>query len=98
MARDGRKMHKGWLDKLLADYDLGAIDHQVHLLKGDPDHVISELARKKRVELLVMGTVVRTGIQGFLIGNTAERVLNQVNCSVLTVKPEGFVTPVKRDE
>ncbi len=98
MARDGRKMHKGWLDKLLGDYDLGAIDHQVHLLKGDPDHVISELARKKRVELLVMGTVVRTGIQGFLIGNTAERVLNQVNCSVLTVKPDGFVTPVKRDE
>ena len=33
-----------------------------------------------------------------LIGNTAENVLNQVNCSVLTVKPEGFVTPVKLDE
>ncbi|MEA2079293.1 MAG: universal stress protein, UspA, partial [Pseudomonadota bacterium] len=31
---------------------------------------------------------------GFLIGNTAEEVLNQVDCSVLTLKPEGFVTPV----
>jgi nucleotide-binding universal stress UspA family protein len=41
-----------------------------------------------------MGTVCRTGVTGFLIGNTAEKVLNNVDCSVLTVKPEGFVTPV----
>lgn len=34
------------------------------------------------------------GVGGFLIGNTAEEVLNQVDCPVLTVKPEGFVTPV----
>ncbi|NJO21650.1 MAG: universal stress protein [Sphingomonadales bacterium] len=41
-----------------------------------------------------MGTVTRTGIAGFLIGATAEDVLRQVDCSVLTVKPDGFVTPV----
>jgi len=40
-----------------------------------------------------MGTVCRTGIAGFLIGNTAENVLNDVDCSVLTVKPEGFASP-----
>jgi nucleotide-binding universal stress UspA family protein len=89
-----RKLHKEWLDKLLTNYSLEAIDHHVHLLKGNAGHIISKLANKKRVELLVMGTVARTGIPGFLIGNTAEMVLNQVNCSVLTVKPEGFVTPV----
>jgi nucleotide-binding universal stress UspA family protein len=89
-----RKLHKEWLDKLLTNYSLEAIDHHVHLLKGNAGHVISKLANKKRVELLVMGTVARTGIPGFLIGNTAEMVLNQVNCSVLTVKHEGFVTPV----
>ena len=48
----------------------------------------------KDIDLLVMGTVCRTGIAGFLIGNTAEEVLNQVDCSVLTRKLEGFVTPV----
>jgi len=98
MVREEKNLHKGRLDKLLSNYDLEAINHHVHLLKGDADQVISQLANKKRVELLVMGTVVRTGIPGFLIGNTAERVLNQVNCSVLTVKPKGFVTPVERDE
>jgi nucleotide-binding universal stress UspA family protein len=57
--------------------------------------VITSLTAKKRIDLIVMGTVGRTGIPGFLIGNTAETVLRQVNCSVLAVKPEGFVTPVK---
>ncbi len=41
-----------------------------------------------------MGTVCRTGIPGLIIGNTAERVLDSVKCSVLTVKPAGFVSPI----
>ena len=96
MVREEQNLHKGRLDKLLSNYDLEAIDHHVHLLKGDAGQVISQLSQKKRVELLIMGTVARTGIPGFLIGNTAEEVLRKVNCSVLTVKPERFVTPVKR--
>ena len=41
-----------------------------------------------------MGTVSRTGIAGFFIGNCAETVLRQVDCSVLTLKPAGFATPI----
>ena len=41
-----------------------------------------------------MGTLARTGIEGYLIGNTAETVLQRVECSVLTTKPDGFVSPV----
>jgi nucleotide-binding universal stress UspA family protein len=33
-------------------------------------------------------------VAGLFIGDTAEKVLRQVDCSVLTVTPEGFVTPV----
>jgi len=49
----------------------------------------------QRIEVIVMGTVCQSGVEGFLINNTAEKVLHQVDCSVLTVKPDGFVTPVK---
>ena len=42
-----------------------------------------------------MDTVARTGIAGFIVGNTAESILRNVDCSVLTVKPEGFVSPIK---
>ena len=80
---------------LVGHYSLEALNHEIHLLEGYPDSLIPELARKKRIDLIVMGTVCRTGIAGFFIGNTAENVLQKVNCSVLTVKPEGFVSPVK---
>ena len=49
------------------------------------------------IDLVVMGTVARSGIAGMLIGNTAERVLRKLPCSVLAVKPEGFTSPVRLD-
>jgi len=45
-----------------------------------------------------MGTVCRTGVAGFFIGNTAEMVVQEIDCSVLAIKPDGFVTPVKLGE
>jgi nucleotide-binding universal stress UspA family protein len=73
-----------------------ASSYRLHLPKGDPATVIPRLVRSHEIDLLVMGTVCRTGIPGFIIGNTAEKVLDTVDCSVLTVKPVGFVSPVSR--
>jgi universal stress protein E len=56
--------------------------------------VIPERAERKRADLIVMGTLSRSGVRGFLMGNTAEKILQKVDCSVLAVKPDGFVTPV----
>ena len=83
------------LDSLLAGVDLDGIAVHKHLPRADNvAKAILKLSKSKNVDLLVMGTVCRTGIPGFFIGNTAEKVLGQVDCSVLTVKPEAFVTPV----
>jgi nucleotide-binding universal stress UspA family protein len=68
------------------------------MLKGEAGALIPELAEKMEVDLIVMGTVGRGGIAGLLIGNTAEEILQQVDCSVLAVKPDGFVSPVRLDE
>ncbi len=89
-----KMLHKQRFDDLLSRIDFTDLKPQVHLIEGDPDECIPELVMEQSIDLLVMGTVCRTGIAGFLIGNTAEEVLNQVDCSVLTLKPEGFVTPV----
>lgn len=67
---------------------------ELHLIKGEAAEAIPRLVTKLGVDLLVMGTVCRTGIPGFIIGNTADRVLDVVDCSVLVLKPEGFVSPV----
>ena len=70
---------------------------QIHLLKGYPHKEIPVFAKEIKADLVVMGTVARTGISGFFMGNTAETILNQLDCSVLAVKPQGFVTPVTLD-
>lgn len=88
------RTQRQYLDELLGHYPMHEIEHQVVLTKGSPKHVVPRAIADHDVDLLVMGTVSRAGLPGFVIGNTAERILNRLVCSVLTVKPEGFVTPV----
>lgn len=75
-------------ERLLKDFQ--DIDVDEHLLRGTPSETIAKFVEDYDIDLLVMGTLSREGIPGFLIGNTAERVLHQVDCSVLTLKPKGF--------
>jgi universal stress protein E len=67
---------------------------KTHLVRGSARRGIPALAKRLDADLVVMGTVGRTGIPGLLMGNTAETILHQVECSVLAIKPPGFVTPV----
>lgn len=86
--------HQRWLDELLREAGLDATQATPHLVRGYAGDVVPDIARTTRSDLVVMGTVGRVGIPGLLIGNTAERILGEVDCSVLAVKPEGFVSPV----
>lgn len=70
---------------------------QVHLAWGTPWKEIRRVAKHQGVDLIVMGTVGRSGIQGLFLGNTAEKVLDTCDCSILTVKPDGFVCPLARE-
>ena len=95
MAEEQRVKCQRRLDLLLESYS-GRLGHsQVHLVKGEPAEVVPAFAREQDVDVVVMGTVGQTGVKGLLIGNTAESVLNEVTCSVLAVKPPGFVSPVQ---
>ena len=96
MTQELQAQRREELDALVRGYLLKDIDSQVHFLVDDPGFAIPDLAAKLRIELIVMGTVCRTGLPGLLIGNTAENVLGQVDCSVLAAKPEGFVSPVNQ--
>ncbi|MDR3442012.1 MAG: universal stress protein [Legionella sp.] len=64
-------------------------------LKGSPTELIPQIVTEKSIDVLVMGTVARTGIAGFIIGNTAENILQKLDCSLWALKPLGFVSPVK---
>lgn len=64
------------------------------LMRGPAHAVIAEVAKRVRADVLVMGTVARTGLRGVIIGNTAENILNAAPGSVMAVKPTSFVTPI----
>lgn len=93
LAEIPRRHQKG-LDDLVARFEKVAPDMNVHLVKGAPWETIPALAEENGIEVIVMGTVCRTGLPGFFMGNTAEELLNRVDCSVLAIKPKGFVSPV----
>lgn len=85
--------HLRCMTKLLLSRDLNGISFQSHVVKGAAADVIIKSANKFDADLIVMGTVGRVGIPGFIIGNTAETVLNNANCSVLALKPREFASP-----
>lgn len=92
--RSNEEEHLNRFNELLAKVQLDDLKVQRHMLKGDAGDLIPRLAARKHIDVIVMGTVCRSGVPGLFIGNTAERVLRRVSCSMLTVKPEGFVSPV----
>lgn len=70
------------------------IEYSEHLVAGYPRRQIPDLAEQIEADLVVMGSVARIGVPGLFVGNTAESVLSQIQCSVLVVKPPGFISPV----
>jgi universal stress protein E len=93
--------HQNGLEMLIAEFGgvpgKEAIDYlkpKIHLVKGVAKTVIPDVVEENQIDLVIMGTVGRTGIPGFIMGNTAEAILNQIDCSVFTMKPNGFVTPI----
>jgi universal stress protein E len=90
MARAARRR----MDDLLVTFEGRHTFAGVHAEKGDPAIVIPALTRGLDAELLILGSTARGGLQGILIGNTAESILNRVTCSVAVVKAPGFVSPV----
>lgn len=85
-----RELVDGFLDKYKWDNN----KPKIHILKGSPKKLIPKLANDLDAGLVIMGTVCRTGIPGLIIGNTAETVMNKLNCSILAIKPQKFVSQV----
>lgn len=68
--------------------------YELIVKKGTAFVVVPMILNTNKIELLVIGTIARTGIPGFLIGNTAENILQNISCSMLAIKPDGYVSPI----
>ena len=80
--------------KLAARHGLDRADCAIE--EGIAHKVIPAHARSRKADLLVMGAVSRSLLARPVIGSTAERVIDHVDCDVFVVKPAGFKSRVKR--
>ena len=90
IIKDGSEL----LEQLFHSTHIQPDTGHLHIIEGRTQSVIHQIIEKMNIDVLVMGTVGRTGIPGMLIGNTAESIVKDVKCSLMAVKPDGFVTPV----
>ncbi len=66
--------------------------------EGMPEDVIPKAAKELKAELVIIGTTGRTGLSAVFIGNTAEHTIDQLDCDVLAIKPDGYVSPLAPDQ
>ena len=78
--------------KLAADSREGLVVHR-HVLRGKPAARVVELATELGVELLVVGSAGRQGLERALLGSVAERIVRTAPCSVVCVKAQGQALP-----
>ncbi|HQX48860.1 MAG TPA: universal stress protein [Planctomycetaceae bacterium] len=83
------------LDEFLGTLTDDRTQIQVHLSLGRPWQEIQRMSQHLSADLVVIGTVGRSGIKGMLLGNSAEKILDTSGSSTLAVKPAGFVSPIE---
>ena len=91
-----REEAKKALHEQLALTDYRTLQHgvHVHVVEGPPDEAILKAIDDFEIDLVVMGTAARSGLSNLVLGNTAERLISHMKCSVIAVKPLEFTCPV----
>ncbi len=89
-----RQLHAEGLYQLGKQH--GVPPSRMHILDGDAATAISGFARQRRAELVVMGSMYRSGLKRLMLGSTAEGVFDTLGCDVLLLKPRGFAAELQR--
>ena len=69
--------------------ECGVEERHLHMLDGFPPEAIAKFADTYRIDLLVVGTVFRKGVERFMLGSVAEQLFERLHCDVLVVKSSG---------
>ncbi|ELR66233.1 Universal stress protein family 1 [Photobacterium marinum] len=94
VAKQLREDRADRLKSLISPYEASGTQINIRMLEGDPKQIVPQFVKKEDIDLVVMGSLSRTGIAGLLMGNSAEYMLDALKCSVVTIKPDDFCSPV----
>lgn len=88
--RDIEKGARAELEKITTDEITGVPEIEYTVLKGTPHEEITKFVLEKQIDLIVLGTHGRKGIDRVLFGSTAEQIVRNAPCPVLSVRiPKG---------
>lgn len=94
LEKDAERTAKTAFDRILRRLPVTRAHR--YLIARDPVNAIAEAAQRSGSAIVVLGAISRSGIKRLLIGNTAERILDQLACDVVVVKPGKFRNRVPR--
>ena len=83
LMESAQKKMESFMEEHLADFSQA----ESLVLRGDVAEEIVKTAAEKNVDLIVMGTHGRKGLEKVLLGSVAERVIKNATCPVMTVNP-----------
>jgi universal stress protein A len=86
LDRRAREQARKQLTALIARARQRGVEATALLLDGVPHEQIPRIARRRRADLIVIGTHGRSGLSRVLLGSVAERVIRLAPCPVLTVR------------
>lgn len=72
------------------------VPYETQVKVGNPIRLSRELAKQKKIGLIVMGTRGASGIEEFLIGSNAASVIHNVNVPVMVIPPHSEAKPFKK--
>ncbi|MBS1911549.1 MAG: universal stress protein [Bacteroidetes bacterium] len=75
------------MSELLKRDELQGLRTTTAIAHGRASSAIIDYARVHEIDLIVIATHGRTGLEHFIFGSTAERVVRESPCPVLTVRP-----------
>lgn len=87
--------HRMCLNDLLRPYALDAESAEVSILEGEAHKVLTRYVRDVPVSILAVGHVSKGVLERVISGSTVERMLDNLACDLLVIKPPGFVCPTE---
>jgi nucleotide-binding universal stress UspA family protein len=92
--RDSRLEMSSYLDTVAGRYQHPDLQIETQVVDGDEAGVIVDVAAREEVDLIVMSTHGRTGLQHWLLGSVTERVLQDAPCPVLIIRGEAPISRI----
>lgn len=80
----GVEEQEGGVEATLA-HAFGVEPANFHMVKGAAKNVIPAQAEHLRAQVVVVGVSARSGVKGVMVGTTAKKVLDKLDCDVLAI-------------